>query len=146
MKSTNNIHRQTTIYQSTRPTTPHIQHNSSSLHRDPTPASHSERHPASNQRNTAQRCNRTHGLETLRIQHKQVNRAAEHGHARGQQRLGPDLLLAGESGFDGDEGDGVDELWIGIRVLGLNTGDLAFWFMELYLVVSSCAPASDLRV
>lgn len=83
-KSTNNIHRQTNTLSVYRSNNPHIQHKSPSLQGDPAPASNSERHPASNERNTAKRRNRTHGLEPLRIQHKQVDRAAKHGHARGE--------------------------------------------------------------
>jgi hypothetical protein len=81
-----------------------------SLHRNPPPASHSQRHPTANQRHTTQRRNRPHNLEALRIQHKQIDRTAKHRHARRQQRFPPDLLLAGESCLDGYQGDGVDEL------------------------------------
>jgi hypothetical protein len=81
-----------------------------SLHRDPPPASHSQRHPPTNQRHTTQRRNRPHNLETLRVEHKQIDRTAKHRHARGEQRFRPDLLLAGESCLDGYQGDGVDEL------------------------------------
>lgn len=38
------------------------------------------------------------------------NSPAKHGHARGQERLGPDLLLAGEGRLGDEEGDRVDEL------------------------------------
>jgi hypothetical protein len=81
-----------------------------SLHRNPPPTSHSQRHPPTNQRHTTQRRNRPHNLETLRIEHKQIDRTAKHRHARGEQRFRPDLLLAGESCLDGYQGDGVDEL------------------------------------
>lgn len=97
-----------------------------SLHRNPAPASHGQRHPTTNKRHTAQRRDRAHGLEALRIQHEQVDRAAEHGHACGQQRLGPDLLPAGESGFNGDEGDGMDELLLGRKGLSGNAFSYVF--------------------
>jgi hypothetical protein len=116
-----------------------------SLHRDPTPASHSQRHPPTNQRHTTQRRNRPHNLEPLRIQHKQINRTAKHRHARRQQRFRPDFLLAGESCLDGYQGDGVDELGGMLRSRSCLKSDDG-QILDVYLIVSRRTPTGDFGV
>jgi len=87
------------------------QNNPSTQRSAPAPTAHRQRHPPSNQRHSAQRRDRAHGLEALRVQHQHVDRAAEHGHSGDEERFRPDFLFAGKGGFDCDQGDGVEELF-----------------------------------
>lgn len=67
-----------------------------------------QRNPASNQAQPSQRRDRAQHLKPLRVEHQQVDTAAEHRHA-GDKERGGDLVLW-RNGCREQEDAGVDEL------------------------------------
>jgi len=92
------------------PSPPFFFHRSFELrHHRPPP--HRKRHPSPDQTQPAQRRDGAHDLPPLRIQHEEIQAAAEQSHPGGEERHGERVLRGGDRGDR--QGDRVHELLCG---------------------------------